>query len=171
MESLQNEFNGIVRPITQADMEAVCQIEQECFPSDEAEPPEQLMDRFDVASELFLGYEVHGKTIAFICGSRCNDELLTAQSMHEHVADGKTLCIHSVCVTGNFRRKGIASMLLKRYIAYIKENISLISIINLCNKVSIETQRLPQLEGKSLYYNNYVFYQGLDYLWLLCLRR
>ncbi|EDV25185.1 uncharacterized protein TRIADDRAFT_56875 [Trichoplax adhaerens] len=106
MESLQREFNGIVGPITQANMEAVCQIEQECFPSDEAASPEQLMNRFEVASELFLGYEVHGNIIAFICGTRCNDELLTAQSIHEHVADGKTLCIHSVCVTGNFRRKG-----------------------------------------------------------------
>ena len=38
-----------------------------------------------------------------------------------------------------------------------------------CNKASIETQRLSQLDGKSLYYNNYVIYQGIDYLWLLCL--
>ncbi|RDD35915.1 hypothetical protein TrispH2_012171 [Trichoplax sp. H2] len=30
---------------------------------------------------------------------------------------------------------------------------------------------LKHIEGKSLYYNNYVFYQGLDYLWLLSLRR
>ncbi|EDV25186.1 putative N-acetyltransferase C9.02c [Trichoplax sp. H2] len=131
MESIQDGINGILRPIIQADMETICQIELECFPIEEAATPAQLMDRFNVASDLFLGYEINGKIVAFICGTRSNDNLLTFQSMYEHAANGKTLCIHALCVTSNFRRQGIASILLKHYIEYIKQAIPSISVINL----------------------------------------
>ena len=40
--------------------------------------------------------------------------------MSEHVPGGNSVCIHSVCVSGDHRRKGIASALIKEYIARLE---------------------------------------------------
>ena len=40
--------------------------------------------------------------------------------MSEHVPGGYSVCIHSVCVSGDHRRKGIGSALIKEYIARLE---------------------------------------------------
>lgn len=132
MNDWQGDLNGIIREITEKDVEAICQIEQECFPADEAATPEQIKYRFKEARELFLAYEMHGQIIAFIGGLRSDSSGVTSQSMHVHAPNGQTLCIHSVCVKSQFRRKGIALKLLHHYVtSYVKQNISGLSVIAL----------------------------------------
>lgn len=40
--------------------------------------------------------------------------------MSEHVPGGYSVCIHSVCVSGDHQRKGIGSALIKEYIAHLE---------------------------------------------------
>ena len=42
--------------------------------------------------------------------------------MEEHVPDGKTLCIHSVVVDSDYRKKGYGKFMLKEYMKYVQEN-------------------------------------------------
>lgn len=132
MSKLQGALNGIIREITEEDVEAICQIEQECFPADEAATPAQIKYRFKEARELFLVYEIDGQIVAFIGGLRSDSTVVTSQCMHVHSPNGQTLCIHSVCVKTQYRRKGIAFKLLTHYVTtYVKQNISGLSIITL----------------------------------------
>jgi len=51
--------------------------------------------------------------------------------MSEHDPEGRTLCIHSVCVDRPFLRRGIALGLLKEYILHVRRlgNVSRLSLI------------------------------------------
>ena len=44
--------------------------------------------------------------------------------MSEHVPGGNSVCIHSVCVSGDHRRKGIGSALIKEYISRLERGNS-----------------------------------------------
>ena len=41
--------------------------------------------------------------------------------MSTHEPDGKLLCIHSVCVAEDQRRKGIGSRLMTAYVNFVKQ--------------------------------------------------
>lgn len=58
--------------------------------------------------------------IAYICSTLSSTSSLTHQSMSEHVPGASSVCIHSVCVSGNHKRKGIGLALLKEYIARLE---------------------------------------------------
>lgn len=59
--------------------------------------------------------------VGYICGTLTAADSLTHESMSKHDPDGRTLCIHSVCVAAEHQRKGIASRMLKAYLQYVQQ--------------------------------------------------
>jgi len=59
------------------------------------------------------------KVVGFVCATRCID--FTSESMVTHDSSGPLLAIHSVVVRQEYRRQGLASSMLRDYIAAIKE--------------------------------------------------
>ena len=75
------------------------------------------------AGNLFLGAYQIGTSrvlVAYICSTLSPTSSLTHESMSEHVPGGNSVCIHSVCVSSDHRRKGIGSALIKEYIARLE---------------------------------------------------
>ncbi|CAN0255693.1 unnamed protein product, partial [Discosporangium mesarthrocarpum] len=60
-----------------------------------------------------------GKLVGLVCGTRSPSTGLDHDSMHGHDPTGPTLCIHSVAVEGRYRRRGIASALVKAYMEQV----------------------------------------------------
>lgn len=54
--------------------------------------------------------------IGYICGTRARSSQLTHESMAEHHADGPLLCLHSVCVAAEHRRRGVALAMFREYL-------------------------------------------------------
>ena len=81
--------------------------------------------RLSQAGNLFLGaYQRNGtcrELVAYICSTLAATSSLTHESMSEHVPGGYSVCIHSVCVSGDHQRKGIGSALIKEYIARLEK--------------------------------------------------
>lgn len=48
-------------------------------------------------------------------------EDLTLESMTQHDANGRTVCIHSVCVAKSMRGKGLATMVLREYVERLRQ--------------------------------------------------
>jgi uncharacterized protein YciI/GNAT superfamily N-acetyltransferase len=115
------------RPATPEDLKVCFAIESASYPADEAASREALEYRQAEAAPYFrvatlatdlLGDEVP-TVIGFCCGTRCEE--FTEESMSTtHIPDGKLLAIHSVVVDEQYRRQGIATVMLKEYM----ENVS-----------------------------------------------
>lgn len=77
---------------------------------------------------MFLGaYETqeNGGTpllIGYVCSTATRSPILTHDSMSTHEADGPYIAIHSVCVAQTHLRKGIASALLREYLARLERD-------------------------------------------------
>ena len=89
------------------------------YPSDEAGSYEAFAYRQSIAPDLFLGaYDPSDqkRLIGFICSTLSKSESLTHESMTTHDPEGKTICVHSVCVDPGRQRQKIGSTLLEEYI-------------------------------------------------------
>jgi GNAT superfamily N-acetyltransferase len=62
--------------------------------------------------------------IGYVCGTRAGSSQLTHESMAQHHPDGPLLCLHSVCVAAEHRRKGVASAMLREYLQQQKQIIA-----------------------------------------------
>jgi GNAT superfamily N-acetyltransferase len=60
----------------------------------------------------------HDTIVGFICGTKCR--AFTHESMRQHEPHGKLLAIHSVVVAEPYRRRGIATKMLREYIDRIR---------------------------------------------------
>jgi len=96
-------------------------IETASYPSDEAATLDRLKYRQYHANDYFQCAYVDGgkEMIGFICSTRCNE--FKEESMATHVPNGPILAIHSVVIKEEYRRKGIATAMLKRYLQHIRE--------------------------------------------------
>ncbi|KIY52200.1 acyl-CoA N-acyltransferase, partial [Fistulina hepatica ATCC 64428] len=96
------------------------------YPADEAATLESLRFRQSQAGDLFLGaYEVDTtsrKLIGYVCATLSPDTSLSHESMSRHVPGSGSVCIHSVCVASIHRKKGIASQLLREYLARLRDS-------------------------------------------------
>ena len=104
----------IFRLATSCDIPKCFDIESKSYPEDEAATLSSLNYREKVANPYFLICEIENEIIGFICGTRCNT--FTHETMSSHDPKGFMLAIHSVVVTESYRRKGIATCMLKEYI-------------------------------------------------------
>ena len=114
------------RPVLEEDIETISEIESNSYPEDEKASLETLRYRCINAGEMFLVATEHGgsenKIIGYVCGTCVNEnETLTAETMgSKHEPDGAILCVHSVCVKENKRRRGVGGKLLQTYLMYLK---------------------------------------------------
>ncbi|TRM55982.1 acyl-CoA N-acyltransferase [Schizophyllum amplum] len=116
--------------VAASDLEAAIQIERDSYPADEAATLDAFRLRQSQAGDLFLGaylpsrssLDGHGarKLVGYICSTTSPSPTLTHESMSTHVAGSPSVCIHSVCVSSDHRRRGIALGLLREYIARLE---------------------------------------------------
>jgi len=110
--------------VSPEDLPCALKIEQEGYPLDEAATEDSFRLRQSQAGNLFLGaYQQDGTSrvlVAFICSTLSSASSLTHESMSEHVPGGSSVCIHSVCVSSDHRRKGIGLALIEEYIARLE---------------------------------------------------
>lgn len=121
----------IVYDLVQAsDIDRAFEIEKEGFPEDEAASLESLQYRQRHAGDYFLGaYEVDSSDssstrrllIGYACATLTRQPTLTHEAMSTHEPEGTHVAIHSVCVAPSHRQRGIASALLREYLARLDE--------------------------------------------------
>ncbi|KAF9324146.1 hypothetical protein BGZ91_003128 [Linnemannia elongata] len=136
-ESLPLEFKLVSAdevPLTHA-------IEIQEYPETEAASLENLLFRQNAAPELFLGCylrkddnqgsptSIHPNSnstntslelVGYIVSTLVIGDHLTHSSMSSHDPSGDTVCIHSVCVSNAFQRRGIATRLLREYLQHLQ---------------------------------------------------
>jgi len=106
-------------PLSATLTSTVADIEAASYPEDEKATFDGIVKRQKEAGEYFFGAVNNtGCLVGFINGTRCDE--FTEESMEEHDACGKYLAIHSVCVKEEYRRKGFATAMLKKYIDIMK---------------------------------------------------
>ncbi|ORY98801.1 acyl-CoA N-acyltransferase [Syncephalastrum racemosum] len=113
-------------PAQREHLDAVHRLEEVSYHPDEAASREQLASRIEYAlrddGNLFLVGLDGPEIAAFVCSTVSNAPLVTDESMKTHVPGGTTVCLHSVCVSPTRRRQGLASAILKAWIAAIRQN-------------------------------------------------
>uniref|UniRef100_A0A8C7ZAG2 Serotonin N-acetyltransferase n=1 Tax=Oryzias sinensis TaxID=183150 RepID=A0A8C7ZAG2_9TELE len=70
--------------------------------------------------ELSLGWFEEGQLVAFIIGSGWDKERLSQKAMTQHVPDTPTVHIHVLSVHRHCRQQGKGSILLWRYLQYLR---------------------------------------------------
>ena len=106
------------RPATPEDIPLCLEIEERSYPSDEAASLSSLVYRQEYAPDFFRCAIVEGKVVGFVCATRC--AAFDHESMSTHNAEGPLLAIHSVVVQEEFRRQGVATKMLRDYIATVE---------------------------------------------------
>ena len=109
-------------------------IETASYPADEAASEEKLSLRIRQAQDYFWGAFSESTLRGFVCGTLSSASELTDESMSTHEAEGTTLCIHSVVVDEPFRRKGLATWMLRGYIDRIKEVGKATRVVLICKQ-------------------------------------
>uniref|UniRef100_A0A8B9L0B7 Serotonin N-acetyltransferase n=1 Tax=Astyanax mexicanus TaxID=7994 RepID=A0A8B9L0B7_ASTMX len=70
--------------------------------------------------ELSLGWFVEGRLVAFIIGSLWDQDRLTNDALTLHKPHGTTVHIHVLAVHRTFRQQGKGSILMWRYLQYLR---------------------------------------------------
>ncbi|CAI5944761.1 unnamed protein product, partial [Closterium sp. NIES-64] len=124
------------RTAAPGDLHRVHSLEEAGYPADEAASLDSLTYRIHQASSVFLVATLGSELVGFVCGTQTPRDELDHASMFTHDPQGRTLCIHSVCVGEKHRRQGIGSRLLRAYIKHVStiEQPSLHSIRLLCKE-------------------------------------
>ena len=73
----------------------------------------------DTATETSAGLQC-ATPVGFCNGTLTRADTLTHESMDHHDADGTTLIIQSVTVAPEYRRRGVATHMLRQYILYVR---------------------------------------------------
>ncbi|KAH9950740.1 acyl-CoA N-acyltransferase [Amylocystis lapponica] len=101
-------------------------IEVSGYPEDEAGTLEAFQYRQSQAPDLFLGAylptQPRRTLVAYVCSTLSPDPTLTHASMSTHVPSAPSVCIHSVCVAPEHRRKGVALALLREYLSRLERS-------------------------------------------------
>lgn len=112
-----------IRTATIQDLDALANVENECFPAAEAASREDIKARLEVyVNHFWLLYD-DDKLVGFVDGM-VTDEPDLSDEMYENAAmhneDGAWQMIFGVNTIPSYRRKGCAAMLLERAIADAK---------------------------------------------------
>jgi predicted PhzF superfamily epimerase YddE/YHI9/ribosomal protein S18 acetylase RimI-like enzyme len=114
------------REVRPTDIPAVAQIEKASYPEDEAASKSALQYRQHHAAPYFRCAVVGGQdddndvVIGYICSTRCRE--FEHESMSLHIPNGSLLAIHSVVVQQKYRKRGIATAMLKEYVEDVQKN-------------------------------------------------
>jgi len=105
---------SILTPLPADKVDESSIIEAASYPADEKASKESLEYRQREAPEYFLSaFDPETSALAgFVCGTRCSE--FTEETMSKHTPDGPVLAIHSVCVESKYRRKRVATAILRK---------------------------------------------------------
>ena len=110
----------IIRKATMNDLDAISEVESECFPAAEAATKEEFRERLESYADHFLPMFDGEKLAAFIDGFVTDEPDLTDQ-MYENAAmhseSGKWQMIFGVNTLPEYRRRGLAGALINEMIA------------------------------------------------------
>ena len=116
-----NTENFYYRIIKVEEAETAAQMEQICFPPDEAWPKELVTERIKTIPDMTLVVEDKAakRIVGMINGIATNeekfcDDFITNVSRHD--PDGKNLMITGIQVLPEYRHKGLAKELMKRFL-------------------------------------------------------
>ena len=113
----------IIRKATMDDLDAISEVESECFPAAEAATKEEFRERLESYADHFLLMFDGEKLAAFIDGFVTDEPDLTDQ-MYEnatmHSESGKWQMIFGVNTLPEYRRRGLAGTLIREMIAEAK---------------------------------------------------
>ncbi|KAI5108839.1 serotonin N-acetyltransferase, partial [Silurus meridionalis] len=111
------------RSLNTEDAISVFEIEKEAFISVSGECPlhlDEVRHFLTLCPELSLGWFVEGRLVAFIIGSLWDQERLAAEALTLHKTQGTTVHIHVLAVHRTFRQQGRGSILMWRYLQYLR---------------------------------------------------
>ena len=110
----------IIRKATMNDLDAISEVESECFPEAEAATKEEFRERLESYADHFLLMFDGEKLAAFIDGFVTDEPDLTDE-MYENAAmhneSGKWQMIFGVNTLPEYRRRGLAGTLINEMIA------------------------------------------------------
>lgn len=110
----------IIRKATMDDLDAISEVESECFPAAEAATKEEFRERLESYADHFLLMFDGEKLVAFTDGFVTDEPDLTDQ-MYENAAmhseSGKWQMIFGVNTLPEYRRRGLAGALINEMIA------------------------------------------------------
>ncbi len=113
----------IIRKATMNDLDAISEVESECFPAAEAATKEEFRERLESYADHFLLMFDGEKLAAFIDGFVTDEPDLTDE-MYENAAmhseSGKWQMIFGVNTLPEYRRRGLAGTLIREMIAEAK---------------------------------------------------
>lgn len=116
--------NTMIRPSKADEGAALARIEAVSFPAAEAASGEQITARLAVFPECFLTAEQDGMPVGFINGARTDVPALPDALYHDaglHRPDGAWQTVFGLSVLPEYRRNGVAAMLLNAMIALARE--------------------------------------------------
>ncbi|XP_028841663.1 serotonin N-acetyltransferase-like [Denticeps clupeoides] len=111
------------RPLSPQDAVSVFEIEREAFISVSGECPlhlDEVRHFLTLCPELSLGWFEEGRLVAFIIGSMWDQDRLTPEALTLHKPKGRTVHIHVLAVHRTFRQQGKGSILMWRYLQYLR---------------------------------------------------
>ncbi|XP_046894650.1 arylalkylamine N-acetyltransferase 2 [Hypomesus transpacificus] len=111
------------RNLTPEDAISVFEIEREAFVSVSGECPltlDEVLNFLSQCPELSLGWFEEGQLVAFIIGSGWDKERLAQEAMTQHVPEPHTVHLHVLSVHRHCRQQGKGSILLWRYLQYLR---------------------------------------------------
>lgn len=114
----------IIRKVMPEDLDAVVNVEAECFPEAEAATRSSLKNRINTFPDSFYLAETDGRIIGFVNGCITNskkiyDELFSDASLHD--SKGHYQAIFGLDIIPEYRNQGIAAMLMNHLIEASKK--------------------------------------------------
>ncbi|KAG0330637.1 hypothetical protein BG000_011624 [Podila horticola] len=106
-------------------------IEIAVYPEGEPATQDTITMRQNAAPQLMFGcYDTDqtsgnvpegGTLVAYIVSTKAQGNRLSHTSMYAHDPAGNAVCIHSVCTAASHQRRGIASKMLRAYLAHVRQ--------------------------------------------------
>jgi cyclin-dependent kinase-like len=109
------------RVLNERDIEDASKLESSCYPESEAASAEQVAYRLRNCVNLCIGAYSDSQLIGLLMATATMQDKITLKSMKIHEAEGKCVCIHSVCIAESLRGQGLALKMLQYYLNHITE--------------------------------------------------
>ncbi|XP_059413328.1 serotonin N-acetyltransferase-like [Carassius carassius] len=141
------------RNLTPQDAISVFEIEREAFISVSGECPltlDEVLSFLGHCPELSLGWFEEGQLVAFIIGSGWDKEKLQQEAMTTHVPGSPTVHIHVLSVHRHCRQQGKGSILLWRYLQYLRCLPSLRRALLVCEEFLVPFYQKAGFKNKGL---------------------
>lgn len=120
------------------DVQRMARLEADAYHPNEAQSPLVLEYRADVARNLCFVAFLEGKDdfIGFISATAASDDTrhITKESSKNHDVYGHVLCIHSIVIDSQYRRKGYGTAMMTLYLKKIRQTSNM-------KKILLQTRR------------------------------